>query len=71
MFSEERLEKILRGVLVQTYGETVLQAAEGVGVSPLFGSRKLVDLTATQVKAFQERFLGAFKPFAVFLDTIH
>ena len=34
-------------------------------------SRKLVDLTATKLKAFQERSLGAFTPFAIFLDTIH
>jgi hypothetical protein len=41
------------------------------GVSASSVSRKLVDLTATKLKAFQERSLGAFKPFAVFLDTIH
>jgi putative transposase len=52
-FSEELLEKILRGV------------------SPSSVSRKLVDLTATKLKKFQERSLGAFTPFAVFLDTIH
>ncbi len=41
------------------------------GVSASSVSRKLVDLTATKLKAFQERSLGAFTPFAVFLDTIH
>jgi len=70
-FSEELLEKILRGVSAQKYAETVLQAAEAVGVSPSTVSRKLVDLTATKLKAFQERSLGAFTPFAIFLDTIH
>ena len=70
-FSEELLEKILRGVSAQKYAETVLQATEAFGVSPSAVSRKLVDLTATKLKAFQERSLEAFTPFAVFLDTIH
>ncbi len=70
-FSEELLEKILRGVSAQKYGETVLQTDEAFGVSPSAVSRKLVDLTATKLKAFQERSLGTFTPFAVFLDTIH
>jgi len=70
-FSEELLEKILRGVSAQKYAETVLQTAETFGGSPSSVSRKLVDLTATKLKKFQERSLGAFKPFAVFLDTIH
>ena len=70
-FSEELLEKILHGVSAQKYAETVLQTAEAFGVSASSVSRKLVDLTATKLKAFQERSLGAFKPFAVFLDTIH
>ena len=70
-FSEELLEKILRGVSAQKYAETVLQAAEAFGVSPSAVSRKLVDLTATKRKVFQERSLGTCKPFAIFLDTIH
>jgi len=70
-FSEELLEKILRGVSAQKYAETVLQTAEALGVSPSAVSRKLVDLTATKLKEFQERSLGTFKPFAIFLDTIH
>ena len=70
-FSEELLEKILRGVSAQKYAETVLQAGEALGVSSSTVSRKLVDLTATKLKAFQERSLADFKPFAVFLDTIH
>lgn len=70
-FSEARLEKILRGVSAQKYAETVLQAGEALGVSASAVSRKLVDLTATKLKEFQERSLADFKPFAVFLDTIH
>lgn len=67
-FSEALLEKILRGVSAQKYAETVLQTAEAFGVSPSSVSRKLVGLTATKLKAFQERALEAFTPF---LDTIH
>jgi transposase-like protein len=70
-FSEELLEKILRGVSAQKYADTVIRSAEALGVSPSAVSRKLVDLTATKLKEFQKRSLGAFKPFAIFLDTIH
>jgi putative transposase len=71
VFSEELLEKILRGVSAQQYAETVLHAAGTFGVSPSTVSRKLVELTATKLKAFQQRSLADFTPFAVFLDTIH
>lgn len=71
VFSEELLEKILRGVSAQKYADTVLDAAHAVGVSPTAISRKLVALTATKLKTFQERSLKDFTPFALFLDTIH
>jgi transposase-like protein len=70
-FSEELLGKILRGVSAQKYAETVLQASEAVGVSASAVSRKLVDLTATKLNAFQERSLADGTPVGVFLDTIH
>ena len=70
-FSEELLEKILRGVSAQKYTETVLDAAQAFGVSPSAVSQKMVSLTAQNLKAFQERSLAAFAPFAIFLDTIH
>lgn len=70
-FSEELLEKILRGISEQKYSETVLGAARAFGVSPSAVSHKMVELTAQKLKAFQERSLGTFTPFAVFLDTIH
>jgi transposase-like protein len=57
--------------LAQTYAETVLQTAKAFGVSPSSVSHKIVDLTATKLKEFQERSLEVFKRFAVFLDTIH
>jgi len=70
-FSEELLEKILRGVSEQKYSETVLGAARAFGVSPSAVSQKMVSLTATKLKAFQKRSLAAYTPFALFLDTIH
>ncbi len=70
-FSEELLEKILRGVSAQKYADTVLDAAHAIGVSPTAISRKVVDMTTAKLKAFQERSLKAFTPFALFLDTIH
>jgi putative transposase len=70
-FSEELLEKILRGVSAQRYADTVLHAAGAFGVSSSTVSRKIVELTAQKLKEFQERSLADFTPFAVFLDTIH
>ena len=46
VFSEELLEKILRGISAQKYADTVLDAAHAVGVSPTAISHKLVELTA-------------------------
>jgi transposase-like protein len=70
-FSEELLEKILRGVSEQKYSETVLGAARAFGVSPSAVSHKMVALTAQKLKAFQKRSLAAYTPFALFLDTVH
>jgi transposase-like protein len=70
-FSEEVLEKLLRGVSAQQYEGTVLKATQAFGVSPSSISQKMVALTAQKLKAFQERALGDFRPFAIFLDTIH
>ena len=69
--SEERLEKILRGVSAQKYTETVIEAARAFGVSPSAVSQKMVSLTATKLKAFQKRSLAEDTPFARFLDTVH
>jgi len=70
-FSEELLEKILRGVSAQKYTETVIEAAQAFGVSPSSVSRKMLALTAQKLKIFQTRSLAAYTPFALFLDTIH
>jgi putative transposase len=70
-FSEELLEKILRGVSAQKYTETVRDAARAFGVSPSAVSQKMVSLTATKLTAFQKRSLAEYTPFALFLDTVH
>lgn len=59
-FSEELLEKILRGVFAQAFG-----------VSPSAVSQKMVALTAQTLKAFHARSLAERTPFALFLNTIH
>lgn len=70
-FSEELLEKILRGLSAQKYAETVIQTGKALGVSPSVVSHKRMDLTAMELKEFQAQSLADFEPFAVFPDTIH
>lgn len=70
-FSEELLQKILRGVSAQKYGETVIEAAKAFGVSATSVSKKIVELTSQKLREFRERSLANFKPFAIFIDTIH
>lgn len=70
-FSEELLEKILRGVSAQKYTETVLDATQAFGVSPSAVSQKMVSLTAQKLKTFRTRSLAECMPFALFLDTVH
>lgn len=52
-FSEELLERILTRVSAQKYADTVRDAVKGFGVSPSSVSRRLVELPATKLKAFQ------------------
>ncbi len=70
-FSEELLEKMLRGVSAQKYDETVLSAASAFGVSSSSVSKKVVETTANKLHEFQNRSLTDFTPFSIFLDTIH
>jgi putative transposase len=70
-FSQELLEQALRGMSAQKYEETVVKSAEAFGVSPSSVSRHLVEATAAQLRAFRERDLSSFRPFAIFIDTIH
>jgi transposase-like protein len=70
-FSEELLEKILRGISGQKYAETVVESANAFGVSASSVSRRVVDVTSKLLEEFKNRSLKEFKPFAIFLDTIH
>ena len=70
-FSEELLDKVLRGVSAQKYAETVTGTAASFGVSSSCVSKKIVATTAKKLAEFQKRSLADFKPFALFLDTIH
>ena len=70
-FSEQLLGQSLAGLSARRYGETVVGAAEALGVSPSAISERLVEATSRKLKEFRERRLEGFVPFAVFLDTIH
>ncbi len=70
-FSEELLSSALRGISARKYQETVVGTAKPFGVSPSAVSQHLVEATTAKLKEFKERDLSDFKPFAVFLDTIH
>ncbi len=70
-FSEELLTKILSGISCQKYQETIIDAAQAFGVSAFSVSRHIIEVTARKLKEFKERNLEDFKPFALFLDTIH
>lgn len=70
-FSEELLMKVMRGISCQKYEETVLDAAGAFGVSSSSISRHIVTATGKELERFKKRALTEFKPFAIFLDTIH
>jgi len=70
-FSEELMEKILRGISTQKYSETVISSAEAFGVSPSTISQRIVEVTSKRLEEFKTRPLNEFAPFAIFLDTIH
>jgi len=70
-FSQELLDKVLRGISCRKYAETVVGAAGAFGVSASSVSRHIVEATAKQLREFKERSLSGYEPFAIFLDTIH
>ena len=70
-FSEELLNKVLRGISCQKYAETVTETANAFGVSPSSVSRHIIEATGKQLKEFKERDLSGFDTFAIFIDTIH
>jgi len=71
VFSEELLNKVLRGISARKYRETLMEAAGAFGVSPGTVSRHVVEVTVQRLKEFKERALSDIVPFAVFIDTIH
>lgn len=70
-FSEELLDKVLRGISERRYGETVVDTARAFGVSPSSISRRIIDITTQKLKAFKERDLSDCALVALFIDTIH
>lgn len=70
-FSQELLNKVLRGISCRKYAETVVDVAGAFGVTAGSVSRHIVEATAEQLREFKERSLGCYEPFAIFLDTIH
>lgn len=70
-FSEELLNKVLRGMSARKYKETVCASACAFGVSPSSISRHIVAATAQNLALFKERDLADLSIFALFIDTIH
>ncbi len=70
-FSEELLNKVLRGISCQKYSETVVEAAQAFGVSASAISQHIIAATSKQLHEFRERSLEGYVPFAIFLDTVH
>ena len=70
-FSEELLNKVLRGISARKYWETLMETAGAFGVSPGTVSRHVVEVTVQRLKEFKERALSGIVPFTVFIDTIH
>lgn len=70
-FSEELLNKVLRGMSCQKYNETVIEAAAAFGVSASSISRHIVVATGRKLKEFKERSLAGIGAFAIYLDTVH
>lgn len=70
-FSEELVTKIMAGMSGRRYEETVVDAANAFGVSASSVSRHFAEATGKQLKAFLERDLSKFKPFAILMDTVH
>lgn len=70
-FSEEVLNKMLRGLSARKYRETLLETSHRFGVSPSTVSRHVVEMTIQKLRAFKERNLSDLRIFALFIDTIH
>jgi len=71
VFSEEVLNKMLRGLSGRKYQETVLETGRRFGISPSAVSRHVVEMTTQKLQEFKERDLSEMIPFAIFIDTLH
>jgi putative transposase len=71
VFSEEVLNKMLRGLSARKYRETLLETSCTFGISPSTVSRHVVEITAQKLQEFKERDLSEIELFALFIDTIH
>jgi len=70
-FSEELLTRSLRGLSARKYGETLLCAADALGISPSSISNRLIQATSAKLKQLRERDHSALRLFALVLDTVH
>ena len=70
-FSEEMLANALRGLSGRKYKETVVELANGFGISASSISNRFVEASYRKLKEFTERDLSKIKAFAIFIDTIH
>jgi putative transposase len=70
-FSEEMLANALRGLSGRKYKETVVELANGFGISGSSVSKRVVEASSKKLKEFTERGLQSFKMFAMFIDTVH
>jgi transposase-like protein len=70
-FSEELLDKALRGLSERRYRETVLSTAVAFGVSPSSVSGHIVEVTANKLREFKARDLSGLSVFALYIDTVH
>lgn len=70
-FSDELLQKSLRGISTRDYGKTLNHLLGNFGISKSSVSRHLVDATTRELRELKERTLEDFEPFAIFLDGYH
>jgi transposase-like protein len=70
-FSEELLTKVLSGISERWYQDTVVEAGKALGVYSGSISNRIIEVTTKKLREFKERCLKKFKPFAIYIDTIH
>lgn len=71
VFSEEVLNRMLRGLSARKYRETLLETSRTFGISPSAVSRHVVEITTQKLQEFKERDLSGVRLFSLFIDTIH